>query len=133
MSTNITGWIEINTINESTESLWFKVIEIDILVEQNYEVFGKLFGIRAKEGTSTIAVARGVPAGTLESNLNDFNDESIVNVTWATFEEIDSPLKELCNAPYMEGWSFILESMTKLNKRFGAGNVRLIVGFDNYG
>jgi len=133
MSTNITGWIEINTINESTESLWFKVIEIDILVEQNYEVFGKLFGVRAKEGTSAIAVARGVPAGTLESNLEDFNDESIVNETWATFEEIDSPLKELCNAPYMKGWSFILESMTKLNQRFGAGNVRLIVGFDNYG
>lgn len=133
MSTNITGWVEINTINESTEDLWFKVIEIDILVEQNYSIFGRLFGVRAKENEHPIAANRGLPKGVFDSNIQEFSYNSVVGITWADYEEIAVPLKEMCQAPYTLGWEFILNSMDQLSRRYGEGNVRLIVGFDNYG
>ena len=133
MGTNIHGWVEVNTINESTENIWFRVIEIDILVERNYEVYGSLFGIRAKNDVVPIAPNRGLPNDLPEYYAQELKGKSMVGVTWASFEEIREHLAKLCENQWLRGWKFILNSMDELQMRFGKGNVRIVVGFDNYG
>lgn len=133
MITNLTGWLEVNTIEESEENLWFKVIDLDIVVEQNYKFYARLFGVRDSDKLSPIANSRGLPPDSPEYLTKELEHESIVRVTWATFNEIDQPLNQLCEVEPLTGWLFLLKSGRLLVEKYGTKNVRLVVGFDNYG
>lgn len=77
MGTDIHGWIEINTINESTQDLWFKAIEINIIGGRNYQVFSHLFGVRGSETARGLAPNRGIPslgASQTEIDTNHHNE-----------------------------------------------------------
>lgn len=129
MSVGIAGWVEINTVRHAQEDFWFAVICIDVVADQNYDVFGRLFGVRAEPGVRPIAAARGFPPNT-SAQAKEHLDRCL-GVTWVSYEEIAEPLEELCRAEYTEGWSFVLGAMSVLSRQFGATNVRLIVGFDS--
>lgn len=133
MSTNLTGWIEINTVKESTENLWFKVIDLDIIAEQNYNFYGQLFGVRNTDNLTPTTASRGLPQDIPQYSATQFDSETIVGITWANFNEIENKLEQLCCDSPLPGWLFILESGRMLANRYEAKNVRFIVGFDNYG
>ena len=133
MSTNLSGWIEINTIVRSDVDQWFRVMELDVLVEQTYDVYGKLFGVRTRDGVEPVAAGRGLPPNTSQWMGGGLNPDHYLGITWASYEEIREPLAQLCHSRFMDGWFFVLECMEKLTRQFGPGNVRVVVGFDNGG
>lgn len=133
MSTNLLGWVEINKINKSGEDYWFRVVELDVLIEQSYEIYGALFGVRAKSDVEPIAKARGFPPNSDVRHAKEFEHESIVGVTWANYGEISSVLSSLCKNESIEGWRIINTAMFSLSEMYGKENVRVVVAFDNYG
>lgn len=133
MSTNLLGWVEVNEINKSDEDYWFRVIELDVIVEQSYDVFGALFGVRVKPGIEPVAKDLGFPAGSDKKHAKEFEHESIVGVTWANYGEISSALDQLCENEFMEGWRVVRKAMSSLSEIYGNNNVRVVVAFDNYG
>ena len=133
MGTDVQGYIEINTCNESGEDLWFNVIDIGIVVERNYEMFGKLFGVRAVSNAEVLAASRGLPEGTPNRKELGTNEERIVNQSWATWKEIEAFIPNINIDSELWGWPFIFDNMSSLSQRYGLENVRLVVAFDNYG
>ncbi|RYY04023.1 MAG: hypothetical protein EOO53_03780 [Gammaproteobacteria bacterium] len=133
MGTNITGYIEINSIKESDEDIWFEIIKIDVVAERNYEVFGNLFGVRSQAGVNALAASRGIPTGTSNSNSLICKSNTYVGHTWANWRELKLAKNLIYSNSEISGWNFIFESMEILSKKYGEENVRLVVAFDNYG
>jgi hypothetical protein len=132
MGTDVKGYVEISTIILSDEDYWFEVLKINIIAERNYGVFGRLFGVRAKEGVVPIAPNRGVPDSTSNPEEVYVDVESVVCHTWLTWDEIEYIVSPE-NLGELPGWSLIFTTMNSLSKIYGSQNVRLVVAFDNYG
>jgi len=135
MGTDVQGYVEINTIKNSEEDIWFDIINIEIIAERNYEVFGKLFGVRASKEVIPLAPSRGIPDKTSDKErILDEKYKTIVYQSWVNWNELS---KFLSNHNFEEklyfGWHFIFTSMSELAKEYGGENVRLVVAFDNYG
>ncbi|RYE29091.1 MAG: hypothetical protein EOP48_32885 [Sphingobacteriales bacterium] len=133
MGTNIVGYIEINSIKESGEDIWFEITKIDVVAERNYKIFGNLFGIRLETGVNALAASRGVPRGTSNSNTLSCKSDTFVGHTWANWRELKLAKNLIYSYPESSGWGFIFDSMEMLSKKYGEENVRLVVAFDNYG
>lgn len=135
MGTNIQGYVEINTIQNSDEDIWFDIVNIDIIAERNYEIFGQLFGVRASKDIKSLAPSRGIPPRTSDKEvISDKNYTSVVDQSWVDWSELSEYLitNNFKNKHYF-GWRFIFSSMKKLAKEYGDKNVRLVVAFDNNG
>ena len=88
MSTSIRGWIEIYVPNIEE---WAAIVEISLLVEQNYNAYGCLFGVRNRINFAPIAAGRGVPADAsdvFKSEIKDIEDHNYPS--WITFNEIEA-------------------------------------------
>jgi hypothetical protein len=130
MSTLLHGWIEVNTVQESNESLWFGIVDITAIAPQNYNIYSYLFGIRKKAGTQPLAERRGFPQDISVQSKNTLpSGEGIVGQTWILYQEFEAHLQ----SPYDWGWEFVFGTMHKLSEHYGSENVRLVVVFDNYG
>ena len=133
MGTDVHGYIEINTIKESDEDFWCEIIDVSIIAERDYQIFGKLFGVRATEDTEIIAKSRGIPLGTANRESLVEYEESMVCHSWVNWYEIEGLLPKVIVREISWGWSFIFSSMASLSEKYGGNNVRLVVVFDNYG
>ena len=133
MGTNIIGYIEINSIKESDEDIWFEIIKIDVVAERNYEIFGSLFGVRSAPEANTLAASRGIPTNTSNSSSLVCKLNAYVGHTWANWRELKLAKNLISSNPESSGWGFIFKSMEILSKKYGEENVRLVVAFDNYG
>ncbi|WP_428242711.1 hypothetical protein [Gynuella sp.] len=109
------------------------MVKIGVITERNYEIFGKLFGVRTEKSVKPLAAKRGIPANTSNRDELDENKESIVFHSWVDWEELKGFLPNINICPELSGWSFIFSSMERLAEEYGNKNVRLIVAFDNYG
>jgi hypothetical protein len=107
-------------------------LKINIIAERNYRVFGRLFGVRAKESVIPIAPNRGVPDDTSNPEGVYVNVEGAVGHTWLTWNEIEN-IVSVENLDESPGWSLIFSTMKSLSIIYGSQNVRLVVSFDNYG
>jgi hypothetical protein len=88
MSTSIHGWIEIYLpiIEE-----WAAITNISLLVEQNYNAYGCLFGVRNYSNFVPIAAERGVPMDASDVFKNETTDLEYYNYpSWISFNEIES-------------------------------------------
>lgn len=132
MSTYIHGWVEVNTIEMSTESIWFGVLDIGIVVSQNYSIYNRLFGVRDKN--KAIAANRGMPQ---DASFNSKQDLmcgiDMVKQTWMGFQEYHTVIGELIQNEYDWGWQLLDEFMNTMALHYGKENVRLVVAFDNGG
>jgi hypothetical protein len=133
MGTDINGYVEVNTVQVSDEDCWFAVIDIDILVERNYDLFGKLFGVRAQSGFQPLAATKGIPVDTSNTSIFDGHGNSVVCHTWVDWGELSAFMPNLNVDSALYGWLFIFNSMESLAKKYGNDNVRLVVAFDNFG
>jgi hypothetical protein len=133
MGTNIIGYVEINTIRFSKENLWFDIIDISVIAEQDYSIFGLLFGIRNNINTRPIAKNRGLPNDSINSKSKNFIGEDKIGHSWINYKEIKNNINIIPLNEFTWGWKFIIDSMDKLSSHYGEENVRLIVVFDNYG
>jgi len=133
MGSNIVGYIEINSVKESDEDIWFEIIKIDVVAERNYEIFGNLFGVRSETGVNALAASRGIPTDTSNSSSLICKSNTFVGHTWANWRELKLAKNLIYSNPESSGWAFIFESMETLSKKYGEENVRLVVAFDNYG
>jgi len=133
MGTDVHGYVEVNTILHSNENIWFVIVDIGVLAERNYEVFGQLFGIRAQPGWTVLAPGRGMPKDTNKHQNIIFEHEDIVGHTWASWSELDEYLKTFQLHPECLGWKFVFSSMRSLAEIYGSENVRIVVSFDSYG
>lgn len=138
MGVELDGWIEINTRDRSrlNEDSIHPVVDITLIVERVYKVYGKLFGIRAEDGVVPVASEKGFPPHVSKIVKNALKNN--VGITYASLEDIDETLELLCKKPTgewdecMPGWIFVLNSMRQLGSMFGRQNVRIVVGFDDY-
>ena len=55
MGTDVYGYVKISTVELCDEDLWFDILNIDVIAEQNYCIFGRLLGVRANEEIVPIA------------------------------------------------------------------------------
>lgn len=133
MGTDIYGYIEINTIEESGEDVWHEMIDISLIAERNYDIFGKLFGVRATEEINILAKSRGIPLDTANRKSLMEYEEDIVYHSWANWSEIEEFLAKVTIREIPWGWSFIFSSMASLSEKWCGNNIRLVVMFDNSG
>ena len=135
MGTNIHGYVEINSIKESNTDLWLVVIDIGSIVEQNYRVFARLFGVRVKEQHQILANHRSLPTDSINHRQYQLTPgEDMVHQSWATWREISNFMPQHLDLDIeLWGWHWVFNRMQTLAARFGAENVRLVVAFDNYG
>jgi hypothetical protein len=134
MSTHLHGWLEINTINHSTEDLWFGVMDISVIVSQSYSIYGYLFGFRHQGTSQPLAPQRGLPDNSSRKVKEDIPiTESFVSHSWISYQELEPHIANLELDEYDWGWQLVFNVMDELSVRYGKSNVRLVVGFDNYG
>ncbi len=135
MGTDVQGYVEINTINISEEDIWFNIIDIEIIAERNYEVFGKIFGIRTSKEGNPLAPSRGIPPNTSnKEKILDKKHNTVVYQSWVNWSELSEFLSNNSfKEELLHGWQFIFSSMAELAKQYGSENIRLVVAFDNYG
>lgn len=133
MGTDIHGWVQINNVKASNENYWFDLMRIRSIASRDYAVFGYLFGVRAKGHVKPIAFARGLPEDSSEQCQSDVTGPTMVYQTWLTFNEVHKQTFESILSSGAWEWGFIFETMEKLANHYGGENVRLVVGFDNYG
>ncbi len=137
MGTDIHGWVEINTISESMQDLWFKAIDISVIGWRNYAIFSYLFGVRSSEDETALASNRGLPPlGSSQAEINphyydELLGEYLHNQSWISYQELAPHLNELPLGKHDWGWAFIFESMGKLAVHYGDQHVRIVVAFDN--
>jgi hypothetical protein len=116
----------------STESIWFGVLDIGIVVSQNYSIYNRLFGVRDKN--KAIAANRGMPQ---DASFNSKQDLmcgiDMVKQTWMGFQEYHTVIGELIQNEYDWGWQLLDEFMNTMALHYGKENVRLVVAFDNGG
>ena len=136
MGTDIDGYIEINAIRESENDQWYEIVKIGIIAERSYEIFGKLFGVRAEDEVQPLAPSRGVPEGTSNKNeLGEYkedNKEGLVCQSWVDWDELSAFLLKINIHPALSGWKVIFSSMEILAQKYGGKNVRLVVAFYPY-
>ena len=135
MGTNIHGYVEINPIKESDADVWLVVIDIGSVVEQDYRVFARLFGVRVKQQHAILADHRGLPTDSVNHRQHHITlSEDVVHHSWVTWQEINDFMPQHLDLDVeLWGWHWVFNSMQTLAARFGAENVRLVVAFDNYG
>jgi len=89
MSTDIDGWIEV--WDEYAEAWRAVMVVNNTLVDQDYDVFGLLFGVRNYAGFEPVAPARGAPLDASRQVLATMpaeEDEYASGHTWITLAEI---------------------------------------------
>lgn len=133
MGTNIIGYIEINSVSESEEDIWFEITKIDVLAERDYEIFAQLFGVRSETQIAAIAASRGIPKSTSNPSSLTCPKNTFVGHSWANWSELKSVRSLIESNGEALGWQFIFQSMELLSKRYAENNVRLVVAFDNHG
>jgi hypothetical protein len=130
MSTSIRGWIEIYL---PTISEWAAITDISLLVEQSYNAYGCLFGVRNHSDFVPIAAERGVPSDASDvvkketANLEYYNSQS-----WIRYSEIEAinweesvvdayvhVYKKLENGDYATSYSAGYVPNTPLNRQVG--------------
>ena len=126
MGTDVHGYVEINGVELSGYSNWCKIVDIGLIVERNYDIFGLLFGVRAEPEVNGIAKKRGIPDGT--SKPQDHNNKDLHGQTWIDWEEIVDVYPDL---PKLRGWNLIFSIMEILFEQYGKKSTRLVVSFDN--
>jgi len=126
MGTNVHGYVEVNGVELSGEIHWSKIIDIGLIAERDYEIFGLLFGVRAVPTINGIANNRGIPDET--SNSQDHDNEGLYGQSWIDWEEIVEIYPKL---PKLRGWTIIFSTMELLFEQFGKKSTRLVVSFDN--
>lgn len=126
MGTGVHGYVEINGVKLTGENNWSKIVEIGLIVERNYDIFGQLFGVRAEPEISGIAKNRGIPGGTSKPQVHD--NKGLHGQTWIDWEEVVDVYHEL---PKLRGWTIIFSAMEILFEQFGKHSTRLVVSFDN--
>jgi hypothetical protein len=129
MGTDVDGYVEISTIELSDEDLWFEVLNINIIAERNYSIFGKLFGVRASENVVPIALNRGVPENTSNPENLGVNIEHQFGYSWLTWNEIEKIVSTIATIDEAPGWTLIFSTMQSLASIYGSKNVRLVVSF----
>lgn len=116
MGTDVLGYIEINTVQESGEDNWFKVVDIDVIAERNYEIFAELFGVRASARINPLAKSRGIPDSSPNKQML-VGSESVVYQSWIKWSETSEYLSSNnINLTEYFGWQFIFLSMENLAK-----------------
>ena len=63
MGTDIAGWIEVNVSPEDNEGLWLAIVDLGLLLERSYDLFGCLFGVRNYARFRPLFADRGLPPG----------------------------------------------------------------------
>lgn len=126
MGTDVHGYVEVNCDEISDVNHWSKIIDIGLIVERNYDVFGLLFGVRSKPSINGKAKNRGIPNRT--SRPQDHENVDLHGQTWIDWEEIFEIYPEL---PKLRGWNLIFSTMELLFERYGKESTRLVVSFDN--
>ena len=128
MGTDISGWVE---IYDEEDDLWDGVIAASSLMDRDYQIFGILFGVRCQDHFSPVAPARGIPENVspqVEDELKDW--QTIVSPSWITWAEIQIvDWKALEHELWLE-WKLLFDLMNLIAQRYGAGNTRLVVWFD---
>ncbi len=131
MGTYHYGWIEVNVIDRSGEDLWFGVVDIGVLAEQSYRIYGELFGVRAKEGVIPIAANRGLPSDASDNTRQDLVGSDLRGHTWIGWDELRRfSGQALLSEQEDWGWRFVIGAMMALQKEYGTENVRIVVAFD---
>ncbi|MFK8011496.1 MAG: hypothetical protein AB8B80_05610 [Marinicellaceae bacterium] len=126
MGTDVHGYVEVNCVKISGLCQWSDVLDIGLIVERNYDVFGQLFGVRNEYETFGIANKRGMPEES--SNIRRFDNNRLHGHTWIYWEEIVDVLSDL---PTLEGWKAVFSVMELLFEQYGKKSTRLVVCFDN--
>ncbi len=133
VGTEIHGYVEINTEpDKGFDDNWCDIVNIGVLGERNYDLFGSLFGIRVSESCEPIAGNRGIPKNTSDKELSN-HSESLIGHTWVLWSELEEFFPKFEIHPELKGWIFIFQSMAGLASIYGSESVRLVVYFDNYG
>ncbi len=128
MSTQLHGWIEVNTIRFSEESIWLGIFDVGVILSQNYDIYGPLFGVRCERGIEPIAPNRGIPKDASYRT----KEEAVwrVNQTWISFSEYSNNINKIPLDEYDWGWLLINELMKDLSTHYGEENIRVVVCFD---
>lgn len=90
MGVDIYGWVEVKEprANNPNFSLkWRALMDISLVVERSYAIFGSLFGVRNEDGFSPIAAGRGFPHDASDRVLRDSADGA-VKPTWLGPEDL---------------------------------------------
>lgn len=131
MGCDIHGFVEVKPFPDSDPTYWKGVIKIDEPIDRNYKMFSYLFGVRKKDDNSPkgIAEKRGLP---IEGYSTEVLSESGRwgtdghSHTWIVFEEL-TPIYSALN----DDWKRLVSMMRYLKSRYGSGNCRIVVWFDN--
>lgn len=147
MGCDIHGWVEVRPY-DFDKDYWKSMVNIDHL-ERNYQIFGRMFGVRMYEENFTpIAPERGQPLSSkyyvkgdedseISSRDRDYEhwDLDAHSMSWISLKEIMDNEERILKPK--EGYSFdskfamLFRIMKELGKEYGIDNVRLVVWFDN--
>lgn len=133
MSTEIFGWVQVNTREISHEDRWLDVMRITMYAERNYDLFCEFFGV-----CCSTSIARGSHTGLpiiMAKPVRDYmeiaqTDRNSHDFTWVTFAEIRDGVEKYERNRGIPGWHLVFSTMRYFAGDYGDENVMLIVGFD---
>lgn len=85
MGVSIYGWVEVRDGKE-----WFGVINISEIIDDDYDMFGMLFGVKNYTGFEPIAEDRGLPEDISFLAKKDYDEWEgrVFGTTWVTWKEL---------------------------------------------
>lgn len=92
MGVDIYGWVEIRESVDNTTQValsWEGLLDINLIVERSYGMFGSLFGVRNEDGFAPVAAHRGIPFDASTAVRRDSADGS-VSPSWMGLDDFDS-------------------------------------------
>lgn len=141
MGCDVHGWIEADyfgkykeTKQESGYTAYYPYVDIRMLADRNYKLFGDLFGVRADDSSKKLFANRGLPPIEKfhEKDWRDINSKDWKadghSHTYVYWNELKPHLSQIAVS---EGWQIIFEIMESIAKVRGDKNVRLVCWFDN--
>lgn len=133
MSTEIFGWVQVNTREISHEDRWLDVMRITMYAERNYDLFCELFGACCPTTNPRMAHP-GLP-GIMANPVRDYMENALTDrnshdFSWVTFAEIREGVDKYERNRGIPGWHLVFSTMRYFAGDYGEENVMLVVGFD---
>ena len=135
-------WSEGQEDNDDAKQ-WWPVINVEVMLNQNYALFGSLFGVRNPTTFAPVAEGRFLPDDASERIRRETDDEGYLDHTWITWEELKAidwdevgwinENEQLTRHSVLgDLGQLLMELMASLARHYGDPNVRLVVWFNYF-